>query len=110
MKDEKDISGLYEASGLKEIFEKVEEKENFWDGVETDFWENEEKENFNKTIKQIELIDNNLTINKKNYYDEVEKKMEGISNEISKDIFEDDFKEFKKDEPKENEIDPFWLT
>jgi hypothetical protein len=36
--------------------------------------------------------------------------MEGISNEISKDIFEDDFKEFKKDEPKENEIDPFWLT
>lgn len=101
-----DSSGLYELSGLKEIFEK---KEDFWDGVETDFWEKEEKENFDKTIKQIELIDNNLTLNRENYYNEVEKKMEGITNEMSKDMFEDDFKEFKKDEPKD-EIDPFWLT
>ena len=108
MKNE-DSSGLYELSGLKAIFEeadrlKEEEKKNFWEGVETDYWEKEEKEEFNKIVKQIDSIDNNLTLNREKYYNEVEKKMEGLSNEMSKDIFEDDF---KKDE---DEIDPFWLT
>ena len=43
MKDlEEDSSGLYELSGLKAIFEEAEKKD-FWDGVETYFWEKEEK-------------------------------------------------------------------
>ena len=106
MKDLEDSSELYKLSGLKAIFEESEKKD-FWDGVETDFWEKEEKKEFDNTIKQMELIDNNLTINRKDYYNDVEKKMDGISNEMSKDIFEDDFKESEKPN---DEIDSFWLT
>jgi len=106
MKDLEDSSGLYELSGLKAIFDEPEKKD-FWDGVETDFWEKEEKKEFDNIIKQIDSIDNNLTLNRENYYNEVEKKMDGISTEMSKDIFEDDFKECKETK---DEIDPFWLT
>jgi len=36
--------------------------------------------------------------------------MDGISNEMSKDMFEDDFKEYKEQEKPKDEIDSFWLT
>ena len=71
------------------------------------FGKKKKKKEFDKIINQIDQIDNNLTINRKDYYNDVEKKMDGITTEISKDIFEDDFKEYKDET---NEIDPFWLT
>jgi hypothetical protein len=106
MEDYEDMSGLYELSGLKEIFE--EKPKDFWEGVETDYWEKEERKEFEKTVQQIEWVDQNLVINRENYYEEVEKRTEGLSNEMSKDIFEDDFKDIQ--DTNEDEIDPFWLT
>lgn len=114
--ENEDSSGLYELSGLKAIFEeidkqkeieKIKEQENFWDGVETDYWEKEQKKEFNETVKKMELVDDNLVINRKRYYKKVAEKTKNLDNEMSKDIFEDDFKEIKKPE---DGIDPFWLS
>ena len=45
MKDEKDISGLYEASGLKEIFEKADKlKGEQKQKTENSFWKDIENE------------------------------------------------------------------
>lgn len=97
-----DSSGLYELSGLKEIFE---EKQNFWEGIETDYWEKEEKKEVEDIIKKIDFVDQNLVLNRSEYYNEIEKRTEGLCAESPKDIFEDDFKEFK-----EPDIDPFWFS
>ena len=105
---EEDSSGLYELSGLKKIFEEVEkEKNNFWDDIETDYWEEEKKKKFDETTKQISSTDQNLVLNRTEYYDKIEEITKGLNNEMSKNIFEDDFKE---SESKEDEIDPFWLN
>lgn len=114
--ENEDSSGLYELSGLKAIFEevdrqkevdKIKKQEDFWEGVDTDYWEKENEKQVKDIIQKMNIIDENLTLNRKEYYTEVEKRTEGLNNEISKDIFDDDFKEIK--EP-ENEIDPFWLS
>lgn len=105
MKNEEDNSGLYEASGLKEIFE--EKEKDFWEGVETDYWDKEEKKEVEEVIKKIQQTDENLVLNREEYYSKVQEITSNLSDEMSKDIFEEDFKEPEK---KKDEIDPFWLS